>query len=430
MEYEKKIEQCAKKDATVCVIGLGYVGLSLALTCAEKGFKTIGLEIDENKISSLEKGKSYLVDIKDETIKSVVHTTLSVTANYSRIAEADIIVICLPTPIDQQKQPNLTYIKEAMLGLLPYVKPHTLLILESTTYPGTTVDYLVNPLQQQGFSIGEDIFVAYSPERVDPGNALFATGNTPKLVGGYSEACQNIAQIFYQQIITAPIHAVTSPQVAEMAKLLENVFRNVNIALANEMAMICNDMGIDVWEVIKAADTKPYGFMPFYPGPGIGGHCIPVDPVYLVWKAKQYTERTTFIEKAMAVNEGMADYILERMSHILAYRGLNVANANLVFIGVAYKRNSNDYREAPLLSLLKHCKNYTVVDTYIPSFYYEGTLIETKQLTPEVVKQADLVVIITDHENVDYALIDTHAHAIFDTRNVSYSFENKRYSKL
>lgn len=430
MRDRKIVELFQEKEAKICVIGLGYVGLSLAITCAKKGFKTIGLEVDENKVNSLREGTSYLVDIDDANIKEMMQQTLSVTSDYSQLADVDVIVICLPTPINQEQQPDLTYVQGAMTSLLPYVKPNTLLVLESTTYPGTTKEHLVKPLQQQGFIVGEDVFVAYSPERVDPGNANFATANTPKLVGGYSEACRNVAQAFYQQVIAAPIHLVTSPQIAEMAKLLENVFRNVNIALANEMAMICNDMKIDTWEVIEAASTKPYGFMPFYPGPGIGGHCIPVDPVYLVWKAKQYTNQTSFIEKAMAVNEAMGGYVIERMNNLLQREGLTLTTATIVFVGAAYKRNSNDYRETPLFPILSHCDTYTVIDTYIPSFNYQGQLVKTQPLTAELIQQADLVVIVTDHDNFDYAVVDQHARAIFDTRNVDYPFQNKHYSKL
>ncbi|GGG24236.1 UDP-N-acetyl-D-glucosamine dehydrogenase [Lysinibacillus alkalisoli] len=427
-------QKILNKEAIIGVVGLGYVGLTLSITANNCGFHTIGIDVDQDKIDQLNEGQSYLFDVTEEELSYALQQRLSVTSNFGALALANVIVLCLPTPIDEFQQPDLTYIEQAMLEVSAIVQPHTLLILESTSYPGTTVDYIVEPLVKKGFVVGENIWVAYSPERIDPGNQQFQTNNTPKIVGGMSLTCQKLATSFYENIIKAPIHKVSSPQTAEMAKLVENVFRNVNIALVNELAIICNSMDIDVWEVIDAASTKPYGYMPFYPGPGIGGHCIPVDPQYLIWKAKQHTTEIAFIEQAMQTNIKMSQYVFSRLLQVCNHNKIIPKEAHVLFVGVAYKKNSNDYRETPLFPLLalaeQYGMNYIVADPHITEYMYKGKVYETVTLTAELVQAASIVVIVTDHDAVDYQLLDIYSQVIFDTRRVQYPFVNKQYIVL
>ena len=419
--FLKRLEQ---RDARVGVIGMGYVGLPLAVEFAEAGFQVIGMDVSASKIDSLNQGKSYIPDIPTERIKPLVECgKLCGTTNYDDLAQADAISICVPTPLRKTKDPDMSYVIDAVDAITAISHSGLLVVLESTTYPGTTVELIVPRLVHNGFKIGEDIFVAFSPERIDPGNQHFGVRNTPKVVGGVTANCTEIVTALYQTAIDHVV-PVSSPTVAEMVKLLENTFRAVNIGLVNEMALMCDKLDVDVWEVIDAAASKPFGFMPFYPGPGLGGHCIPVDPHYLSWKLKTLNYTARFIELASEVNTSMPLYVMDKITDGLNDEGKAVRGAKVVVLGVAFKRDVDDVRESPALdviSLLQE-KGATVVyhDPYVPKLRLpENITLESAAFGPELLEDADCVVIVTDHRVTDWQLVVDHSHLVVDTRNAT-----------
>lgn len=434
--FEDLINKIQTKNAVIGVVGLGYVGLPLAVEKANAGFKVIGFDVQESRVEKVNQGINYIGDVVDEELENLVENGLIVaTTDYSRIKEVDAVAICVPTPLDIYQQPDTSYVESSTKEIAKYAHPGMLVVLESTTYPGTTQEIVVPTLEQLGLKCGEDIFIAYSPERVDPGNKLFKTKNTPKVVGGVTENCTKVAAMLYRSVLEGEVYEVSSPAVAEMEKIYENTFRHINIALANEMAILCDKMGIDVWEVIDAAKTKPYGFMAFYPGPGLGGHCIPIDPFYLTYKAREYNYHTRLIELSGEINNAMPDIVVDRTMRILNDDSKSLRGSNVLVIGVAYKKDIDDVRESPVLPILSKLKSegaaFKVVDPFVASFRLGGEVIETVGLTKELVLEADIVLITTDHTDIDYNLFSENAKAVFDTRNAMKTFKKpEKYVKL
>ena len=417
-------EKIKTKSAIVGVIGLGYVGLPLAVEISKAGFKTIGFEISEEKAALVYQKKNYIGDVDDNDLETVVESGfLTATTEFEKLSDCDIISICVPTPLDKYKQPDLSYVERSCNDIYPRLKRETMVILESTTFPGTTEDFMKPILEKSGMKCGEDFYLVFSPERVDPGNKKFKTYNTPKIVGGYGKESTELARKFYEKVLHAPIFTVSSPREAEMTKIMENTFRIVNIALANEMTIVAEKMGVDIWEVIDAASTKPFGFMPFYPGPGVGGHCIPIDPFYLTHIARKYDYHTRLIELAGEINDSMPEYVLDRVMKLLNEKRKCLNGSNIVLLGVAYKGDIDDLRESPSLKILelleKHDACVHVVDPYVNCFAWKGKKRQTDPLTKKLLENADLVLISTDHKNkVDYEMVFKHAQLIFDTRNI------------
>jgi UDP-N-acetyl-D-glucosamine dehydrogenase len=423
------------KQATVGVVGLGYVGLPLAVEKAKAGYRVIGFDIQQKRVDMVNKGINYIGDVvNDELSKIVKNGHLQATTDYFRIAEVDAVAICVPTPLDKHRQPDISYVEGSTREIAKYIRKGTLIVLESTTYPGTTEEILKPIIEAAGFRCGEDFFLAFSPERVDPGNKAFKTKNTPKVVGGVTPVCTKLAATMYRNVLEGNIHEVSSPAVAEMEKILENTFRNINIALANEMAILCHKMGIDVWEVINAAATKPYGFMPFYPGPGLGGHCIPIDPFYLTWKAREYDYHTRLIEIAGEINNSMPEFVVNRCMQILNKEGKPLKGAKILVLGVAYKKDIDDCRESPVITILEMLEvagaNWTAVDPHVQEFKFKGQMKATEKLTAKILTEADLVLITTDHSSFDYDLIAAKAKVVFDTRNAIKEKRSLTYYKL
>ncbi len=423
------------KKATTGVIGLGYVGLPFAIEIVQKGFHVLGFDKNQEKIAMLQNGESYIADIPKENIQQILKDQhFEATFDFSKLASVDVVIICVPTPTTVDGTPDISYIVEAAHDIGRYIKANALVILESTTYPGTTEEIVQPILQKHGFAVGQDLFLAYSPERVDPGNSNFSVSNTPKVVGGVTSNCLEVSKGFYETVIHTSVFTVKSPKVAEMEKLLENTFRQINIALVNELSQMCYKMNIDVWEVIDAASTKPYGFMPFKPGPGVGGHCIPVDPKYLLWAGQQHGISATLIEAADKINDSMPNFVVERLEQYLRIQNIELCHAKIVIIGVTYKPDINDSRESPALrviqQLLDSQSSLQIIDPYIQTFPVEQTLLNTVPLTEKSVKDADAVLILTNHSNIDYSLIDQEASLIFDTRNTHFLFKNKNYYRL
>jgi UDP-N-acetyl-D-glucosamine dehydrogenase len=417
MELLKKIES---KQAKLGVIGLGYVGLPLAVEFARAGFPVIGYDVDEKRVGELMAGKSYIPDVPSAHLAEVVKNGAFVaTTDPKRLAEADIIDICVPTPLRKTKDPDMTYVVQAVEATAAVIRKGQLIILESTTYPGTTVEVVQPTLAAKGFKPGVDFYLAFSPERVDPGNPQYQTKNIPKVVGGINEDSTKAAVAFYSQVMDTVI-PVSSPSVAELVKLLENTFRAVNIGLVNELALMCHRMNIDVWEVIDAAKTKPFGFMPFYPGPGLGGHCIPIDPHYLSWKARQYNFEARFIDLAGNVNGAMPEFVVQLVIDALNSQKKALNGSKVHVIGVAYKRDVNDLRESPALEIIEllHHRGATVsyTDPYFPSFKHAGLdLVSVPEA--EMHHGKDVGVIITDHKAFDYAAMVKQFPLLVDTRN-------------
>ena len=409
------------RSARTGVIGLGYVGLPLAIEMAKAGFRVTGIDLSQDKVNSVNGGISYIPDVNSETIAAFVSgDKLRATQSLAAVGELDTINICVPTPLRKNKDPELSYVIAAVEVIRNHIRPGQLIILESTTYPGTTREVVLPILEESGLTVGTDFFLAYSPERVDPGNATFYTRNIPKVVGGVTPRCAEIAVYFYRQYVENVL-SVSSTDCAEMVKLLENTFRSVNIALANEMALTCHSFGINVWEVIEAAKTKPFGFMPFYPGPGLGGHCIPVDPYYLTWKARMKGCEPRLIELAGHINSRMPAFVIGGIADALNEQCKCLNGAKILALGVAYKRDTNDVRESPALQIIMglHDKGAHVQfsDPYIPSIQLDEQTIKSVNLTPETLQAPDLVAILTDHSAFDYAMIAKHSALIFDTRN-------------
>ncbi|MED5073958.1 nucleotide sugar dehydrogenase [Anoxybacillus geothermalis] len=423
MNYaERLLQKFEKRDAVIGVVGLGYVGLPLAVEKAKAGFHVIGFDIQQSRVDQVNNGINYIGDVVDEDLHEMVKQgRLMATTDYARIAEVDAVAIAVPTPLDEHHQPDTSYVENSANEVAKYAHEGMLVVLESTTYPGTTEEIVKPALEKKGLVVGETVFVAYSPERVDPGNKQFKTKNTPKVVGGVTKTCTKVAAAMYRAVLEGDVHEVSSPAVAEMEKIFENTFRHINIALANEMAILCERMGIDVWEVIEAAKTKPYGFMAFYPGPGLGGHCIPIDPFYLTWKAREYNYHTRLIELAGEINNAMPEYVVNRAMLILNEEGKAMRGSKVAVLGVAYKKDIDDVRESPVLKIVELLEQYgaefSVVDPYVPSFRACNRVIETVELTPELLEQSDLVLITTDHSNIDYEMVARHSRVVFDTRN-------------
>lgn len=420
-ELLKKIQDRA---ITVGVVGLGYVGLPLAVEKAKAGFQTIGFDVQEQKVDWVNDGHNYIGDVVDDDLKTLVQQgMLRATNDFSFIRDVDFIAICVPTPLDAYQQPDISYVKSSTEAIAGYLKKGSIVVLESTTYPGTTEELLKPILEAgSGLTCGEDFYLGFSPERVDPGNKHYNTKNTPKVVGGVGKDATEVIAAMYRAVLAGDILEVSSPAVAEMEKILENTYRNINIGLVNEMAIICDKMGISVWEVIDAAKTKPYGFQPFYPGPGLGGHCIPLDPYYLTWKAREYDYHTKLIETSGEINNYMPQYVIERAARVLNRHRKPLNGSKILILGVAYKNDIDDYRESPALKVIenfeKQGSEVTFFDPYIPEYKFKGQKHQgLTELTIETVGQYDLVVITTAHGVMDYEAINREAQAILDTRN-------------
>ena len=424
------------KTATLGVVGLGYVGLPLAVEKAKAGFKTIGFDVQESKVEMVNAGKNYIGDVVNEDLEEIVKSgLLSATTDFAQVASADCVCIAVPTPLDAYQQPDISYVKASAESIVPYMHKDMLIVLESTTYPGTTEELLMPILEKSGLKCGVDFHLAFSPERVDPGNLIYKTKNTPKVVGGITPECTDVAAAMYEAILEAPIHRVSSPAVAEMEKILENTYRNVNIGLVNELAILSNKMGINFWEVVDAAKSKPYGFQAFYPGPGLGGHCIPLDPYYLSWKAREYGFHTSMIESSMMVNDRMPEYCAERSSKILNRFKKAMNGARIVILGVAYKQDIDDYRESPAIRVIEELEKEGAEVVYYDPFvseYREHGIVKKgePELTSELIESADLVIITTAHTNVDYNFVQRHAKAIFDTKNAMKQVEARENIEL
>jgi len=411
-------------NKNIGVIGLGYVGLPLLREFLAKGFQALGFDIDEKKVISLNHGQSYIHHIPSELIQDwITDKHFLATTDFSRLTEVDSILICVPTPLDDHLQPDLQFVIDTCEQIAPYLKKEQLVILESTTYPGTTRDIMKPILEKSGLHAGKDFYLAYSPEREDPGNASFTTSSIPKVVGGFTQSCLQKAVALYQEIVD--VVPVSSVEVAESSKILENTYRAVNIALVNELKMLFDRMDIDIWEVIRAASTKPFGFQTFYPGPGLGGHCIPIDPFYLTWKAKEYDFHTRFIELAGEINNHQPYYVVDRLIRVLSHRCISIVNANILIVGVSYKPNVDDTRESPAFKIMdllaKEQAHISYHDPYNPAispnrkYDYQMTSVDLTRSGDEFY---DAALIITDHENVDYELVIRKAKLVLDTRNI------------
>ena len=419
------LQKIQQRTITVGVVGLGYVGLPLAVEKAKAGFKTIGFDIQSSKVDMVNQGNNYIGDVVDADLKQLVDSgMLRATSDFSFVKDVDFIAICVPTPLDDHQQPDISYVKSSTEAISNYVTKGTVVVLESTTYPGTTSG-LIRPILEEGSGLvcGEDFYLAFSPERVDPGNLIYKTKNTPKVVGGIGKDATEVAAAMYRAVLEGDVLEVSSPEIAEMEKILENTYRNINIGMINELAMLCDKMNIDVWEVIDAAKTKPYGFQAFYPGPGLGGHCIPLDPYYLTWKAREYGFHTSMIESAMMINDRMPEYCVQRASKILNRFKKALNGAKVLILGVAYKQDIDDYRESPAIRVIEEFKkngtDITYYDPYIKEYKYKGNVYQgLESIDADSIENYDLIVITTAHTNVDYDMIQKHAAAIFDTKNV------------
>ena len=438
MSYKQDLlEKIENKKAVVGVVGLGYVGLPLAVEKAKAGYKVIGFDVQEKKVQSVNEGHNYIGDIVDaEFSKLVKEKRLQATSDFSFIKNVDTVAICVPTPLDKYKQPDISYVVNSTKSIAEYLHKGMLVVLESTSYPGTTEEVVKPILEKTGLKCGDDFYLAFSPERVDPGNKYYKTKNTPKVVGGVTKDCPEIAATLYRNVLEGEIYTVSSPAVAEMEKILENTFRNINVALANEMAVLCSRMGIDVWEVIDAASTKPYGFMPFYPGPGLGGHCIPIDPFYLTWKAREYDYHTKLIELAGEINDYMPEFVVENAAKVLNKHKKPLNGSKVLLLGVAYKKDIDDLRESPALKVIENLEKENALvkynDPYIPEFKHKGKVYKSIDINDDVIRDADIVIITTDHSKYDYNSIIKNAKLILDTRNATakYDVDKEKVFKL
>ena len=429
-------EQILKKIADhtlVCgTVGLGYVGLPLAVEKAKAGYRTLGFDIQQAKVDAVNRGENYIGDVvQGELDECVRDGMLEATTDFSRVAECDFVAMCVPTPLDVHQQPDTSYMETTAAEIAPNLKRGAMVVLESTTYPGTTEE-LIRPILEEGSGLvcGEDFYLGFSPERVDPGNLVYKTKNTPKVVGAIGEDALECIAAVYEHVLESDVTRVSSPAVAEMEKILENTYRNVNIGLINELAKLCDRMGIDIWEVIDAAKTKPYGFTPFYPGPGLGGHCIPLDPYYLSWKAREYGFHTSMIEASMMVNDGMPEYCVDRAARILNEHAKSLKGSKVLVLGVAYKQDIDDYRESPALRVIECLErreaDVAYFDPWIPEYRHKGEVRRSiPELTAEALEGADLVMVTCAHSNVDYDFVQAHAQAVFDTKNVMKNVENR-----
>ena len=426
---EELIRKIKNKTLVMGVCGLGYVGLPLAVDKAKHGFKTIGFDVQQEKVDLVNAGKNYIGDVVNADLEELVKSgMLCATPDFSFVKDVDFIAICVPTPLDKHQQPDISYVRDSTIAISKHLTKGSIVVLESTTYPGTTEE-LLKPILEEGSGLkcGEDFFLGFSPERIDPGNLIYKTSNTPKVVGAIGQDAVEVIAMVYRAILDGDVTTVSSPAVAEMEKILENTYRNINIGLVNELAILCNRMGINIWEVIDAAKTKPYGFQAFYPGPGLGGHCIPLDPYYLSWKAREYGFHTNMIEASMMVNDRMPEYTVERAGKILNRCRKPLNGSKVLVLGVAYKQDIDDYRESPAIQVIEELRKVGgEVEFYDPwvSEYREGgnTYYGLPELTPEIVAGCDLVMITTGHTNVDYHMVVDFAQAVFDTKYVTKKF--------
>ena len=430
---QELIAKIQNKTLSMGVCGLGYVGLPLAVDKAKHGFKTIGFDVQQEKVNLVNAGKNYIGDVVDADLQELVASgMLRATTDFSEVCNVDFIAICVPTPLDAHQQPDISYVRSSAEAIAKYLKKGTMVVLESTTYPGTTEE-LLKPILEQGSGLkcGEDFYLGFSPERVDPGNLIYKTSNTPKVVGAIGEDATEVISMVYRAILDGDVHTVSSPAVAEMEKILENTYRNINIGLVNELAILCNKMNINIWEVIDAAKTKPYGFQAFYPGPGLGGHCIPLDPYYLSWKAREYGFHTSMIEASMMINDRMPEYTVERAGKILNRYKKALNGSKVLVLGVAYKQDIDDYRESPAIHVIeefhKTGANVDFYDPYIAKYREKGQWFEgLKEISTEILNRYDLVCITTAHSNVDYNMVANAGVPVFDCKNVTKNVENKK----
>ncbi len=423
---QKLLKKIKDRTMTAGVVGLGYVGLPLAVEKAKAGFKTTGFDIQAARVAMVNRGQNYIGDVVDNDLEELVQCgKLSATNDYTFIKDVDFIAICVPTPLDVHQEPDISYVRDSAVEISKYLKRGSIVVLESTTYPGTTEE-LIRPILENGSGLvcGQDFYLGFSPEREDPGNLVYKTKNTPKVVGAIGNDAAEVISSMYRAVLDGEVFVVSSPAVAEMEKILENTYRNVNIGLINEIARLCNAMSIPVWEVIDAAKTKPYGFQPFYPGPGPGGHCIPLDPYYLAWKAREYGFHTTLIENSMVINDSQPGYCVQRAMHILNRQNKSMNGADILLLGVAYKNDIADCRESPAVKVMKELKqNGASVEYYDPWVAEFDNIYGQKgksvpELTPETVAGYDLVIVTTAHHNVDYGMVQKYARAVFDTKNI------------
>ncbi|MCE0448892.1 MULTISPECIES: nucleotide sugar dehydrogenase [Brevibacillus] len=436
MSYFTKLKQkMESKTVKVGVIGLGYVGLPLAMEMAKSGFSVYGIDLDQRKVETLLAGRSYIQDVPCDVIQSSLSAQrFFPTTDYRVLKELDAVSICVPTPLSENQDPDTSFIKGVVREIIKYKKKNLLITLESTTYPGTTEELIQWEFEKLGLTVGKDFFLCFSPERVDPGNYSFNTHNTPKVIGGTTPKCLELGALLYSNLVTNVV-TVSSPKVAEMSKLLENTFRSVNIAFINEMAMMCDKMGIDVWEVIKAASTKPFGYMPFYPGPGIGGHCIPLDPMYLSWKAKGFRFHSKFIELAQSINDNMPDYVINKTAQVLNLYAKSIKNSRILILGMAYKPDIDDLRESPGLHIyelfLENGARVDYYDPYAQSFVDKrGNTVRSIPHDLEQMKNYDCMVLVTNHKSFDYQKFADLGVAIIDTRNAFDSITGQHIYKL
>ena len=421
---ERLLEKIAKRDITVGVVGLGYVGLPLAVEKAKAGFKTIGFDVQEEKVKMVNEGHNYIGDVVNEDLKELVESgMMKATSDFSFVKDVDFIAICVPTPLDKHQEPDISYVKSSTEAISKHLSRDTMVVLESTTYPGTTEELLLPILEEgSGLKCGEDFYLGFSPERVDPGNLIYKTKNTPKVVGAVGKDATEVISAMYREVLEGEIYEVSSPAITEMEKILENTYRNINIGLVNELAILCNKMGISLWEVIDAAKTKPYGFQAFYPGPGLGGHCIPLDPYYLTWKAREFGFHTSMIENSMIINDKMPEYTVDRAASVLNEHKKALNGSKVLVLGVAYKNNIDDYRESPALNVIDILKERGAVtdfyDPWIPKYKRNGEWHEgISEINADIIKGYDLILVATAHDAYDYEMIRKNAVAIFDTRN-------------
>lgn len=429
---EDLIQKIQNKTLVMGVCGLGYVGLPLAVDKAQHGFKTIGFDVQQEKVDLVNSGKNYIGDVVNADLKELVKSgMLSATSDFGFVRDVDFIAICVPTPLDKHQQPDISYVRNSTVAISKHLTKGSIVVLESTTYPGTTEE-LLKPILEEGSGLicGEDFYLGFSPERIDPGNLIYKTSNTPKVVGAIGADATEVIAMVYRAILEGDITTVSSPAVAEMEKILENTYRNVNIGLINELAILCNKMHINIWEVVDAAKTKPYGFQAFYPGPGLGGHCIPLDPYYLSWKAREYGFHTSMIEASMMVNDRMPEYTVERASKILNRFKKSLNGSRVLVLGAAYKQDIDDYRESPAVRVMEEFRktgaSVDYYDPYVPKFrdggvWYEGI----PALTPEAVKEYDLITIATAHTKVDYGMVCGCGIPVFDCKNVCKNIQNQ-----
>ena len=429
MNAQTLIDKIKSKKAKVGVVGLGYVGLPLALTFAQKGFSVFGIDIDIDRIKKAQRGESYILDVAGkDIIKFIKKKRFQATSDFSVAKELDAVIICVPTPLKRRKEPDVSFIISAVRNIKKFIRPKQIIILESTTYPGTTEEVILPMLESTGLKEGRDFYLAFSPERVDPANPRYKTYNTPKVIGGICSASTKMAKLLYSQVIKRVVPA-SSAKVAEMCKLLENTFRIVNIAMVNEIMLMCDKLGIDVWEVIDVAKTKPYGFMPFYPGPGVGGHCIPVDPIYLSWKARGYGFAARFIDLASEINSKIPSYVVEKIAAGLKTEGKALKGSRVLIVGLAYKKDVKDLRESPALEIIELLQRKKALVSYYDPFFpylkFNHTDLKCLKFRPQSLSRQDCTVIVTDHSAVDYKFILEHSNLIIDTRNVYRNLDKK-----